>query len=211
MDHSGGLAALIVAPYSRGFSARIFPPASPFPFLHRPRSMAAPHSCLVGSCGGVFPSVAPAGPHTPLYRSRNAILRAPWRCHQRLPSPLQPLHGHPVLLRLRYRQILCALAAPPLTCVITLFLAFPLAALSPISVAAYLVMAPSSALFLCRLPLPCGRCPPPRLHLFVQPSCCVSVPPSLSGASPPFLPRSPVAIRPALRAPSSGPGRRYFP
>ena len=101
-------------------------------------------------------------------------------------------------------------AHAPLARTVALLMAVPLVALSPVSVAAYLVAAPSSALSLRRRPPPCGCCPPPCLRLPERPPC-VPVPPSLSSASPPFRPRSLAAARPTRRTPSLGPGRQYCP
>ena len=92
---------------------------------------------------------------------------------------------------------------PPVARVVALPKAIPLAALSPVSVAAYLVLflAPSPALCLRHCPPPHGCIPPPRLFLAVQPSCCVPVPSSLSGSPPPqSSPRPLRPLAPALAA-----------
>ena len=118
VGHSGGLASPVVALHSRGFAARFFLPASLFPSLRRSCPMAAPRSRLVSSRGGGFPGVAPAVPHTPLYRSCAAFFHDPWWRCQRFSSLLWPPRGHPFLLRLRSRRILRApaetSALPPL-------------------------------------------------------------------------------------------------
>ena len=66
VGHSGGLAAPIVALHSRGFAGIFFLPASLYPPLRRPRPMAALRSRLVGGRIGGFPGVAPSGPCFPM-------------------------------------------------------------------------------------------------------------------------------------------------
>ena len=184
------LAPCFLVTWAAGFS----PLPAPFrPPLVIPQSlwsrpMAALSSRLVSGCGRGFPGVVPSSPCTPLYRSCATFLCDPWQRRQRFSSLLRPPCDHPVLLHLLYRQIFCTPAAPSLACVTNLLIAVPLAALSPVSVAAYLVLGLSPALCLRRrLPL-CGCRPPFHLHLSTWPSCRVPVLTSLSGASPPFLP-----------------------
>ena len=83
------------------FCRPYFSAGLPFLSLRRPCPMAALRSRLVGGRRVGFPSVALAGPHTPMYRSRAAILHAPWRRCQCLPSPLCPPHIHLLFFRLQ--------------------------------------------------------------------------------------------------------------
>ena len=103
------------------------------------------------------------------------------------------------------------MTAPTIARIAALLLAVPLAALSPVAIAAYLVVTSSSALSLCRCPPPCGRYPPPPLRFAAQPPC-VHSPPSLSGASPPFLPWASASLAPPyaplLQAPAADIARR---
>ena len=93
VGHSRGLAAPVVAPHSRKFSGRVFPPAcKPHPF-RRPCPMVAPRSRLVGGREGGFPGVAPAGyrfTQTPVH---TAFLCSPCRRHPRFVVPSRPLQG----------------------------------------------------------------------------------------------------------------------
>ena len=223
--YSGGLAALLLVPHSRGLVGRsgglaativactpeVLPPlfSRRPPFFHlcaglAPWRLCAPTS-LAAAEGG-FPVSPPPALASP------CITPAPISCVPhgvavRVSLPLSaPPCGHRFLVRLQSRQIRRALAAPPLARAVALLLAVPsLAALSPIAVAAHLFVAPSSALLLRLRPPPRGRRPNPRPRLSTWPPCFVPVLPSFSGASPPFLHQALAAARPAPCAPSPGP------
>ena len=84
---------------------------------------------------------------------------------------------------------------------------------SPCSLVAYLMLVPFLALSSARMYR--RRCCRRRLclrpRLAVCPPFSVPFTPPCSAAPTPAIPRSPAATLPALRAPSPGPGRQYFP
>ena len=119
-------------------------------FLHFPAGLryfilvpASPHS----SCAPPSSSVAAEGDFPvspPPARASTCIPPAPLSCMPNVdavsvsPLPSLPPHGHPVLLRLCLRQILCVCTAPPLTRFVAPPKDVPLAAMPPVSVAAHL-------------------------------------------------------------------------